>query len=141
MTEGTTLSIGELASEAGVGVETLRFYERKGLVPEPRRSGSGYRQYPAQMVRRVRFIRRAKQLGFTLREIRDLLEMRVDPDRSCADVRSLAHAKLDDVRQKMADLARIEGALTDLAQACRGRGPTSECPILDAMEVKEEETP
>ncbi|MBO6934845.1 MAG: MerR family DNA-binding protein [Deltaproteobacteria bacterium] len=136
MKTGTTLSIGELASEAGVGVETLRFYERKGLVPEPSRSLSGYRQYPAQTIRRVRFIRRAKQLGFTLREIRELLEIRVDPDRSCADVRTLANAKLENVRRKMADLARIEGALTELAQACRGRGPTSQCPILDAMDTE-----
>ncbi|MCA9630402.1 MAG: MerR family DNA-binding protein [Myxococcales bacterium] len=130
----TALTIGKLANAAGVGVETIRFYEREGLLPKPPRKRSGYRQYPPDAVARVMFIRRAKELGFTLKEITELLELRVDPDKSCADVRALAKAKIVDVEQKMADLARIKGALEKLAKACRGKGPTSECPILDAIE-------
>lgn len=131
--ERTTLTIGKLASAAGVGVETIRFYEREGLVPTPPREPSGYRQYPINAVARVMFIRRAKELGFTLKEIAELLELRVDPDKSCSDVRRLAEAKIIDVKDKMADLARIKGALEQLAKACRGKGPTSECPILEAI--------
>ena len=133
MHERTTLTIGKLASAAGVGVETIRFYEREGLVPTPPREPSGYRQYPINAVARVMFIRRAKELGFTLKEIAELLELRVDPDKSCSDVRRLAEAKIIDVKDKMADLARIKGALEQLAKACRGKGPTSECPILEAI--------
>ena len=136
-TEGTSLTIGKLASAAGVGVETLRFYEREGLLPKPPRKRSGYRQYPADAVARVQFIRRAKELGFTLKEIQELLELRIDPDKSCADVRALARAKIVDVEEKMADLGRIKAALANLARACRGKGPTSECPILEAI-AKEE---
>ena len=132
MTE-TTLSIGQLASAADVGVETLRFYERKGLLPEPPRRGR-YRKYPRAAVARVRFIRRAKELGFTLREINELRELRVDPDKSCADVRELARAKIVEVEARLNDLQRIREALEALAHACRGKGPTSDCPILDAME-------
>ncbi len=131
----TALTIGRLASAAGVGVETIRFYEREGLLPKPpRKRSSGYRQYPPDAVARVMFIRRAKDLGFTLKGVSELLELRVDPDKSCADVRALAKAKLVDVEEKMADLTRIKGALERLAKACRGKGPTSECPILDAIE-------
>lgn len=130
----TALTIGKLANAAGVGVETIRFYEREGLLPKPPRKRSGYRQYPPDAVARVMFIRRAKELGFTLKEITELLELRVDPDKSCADVRALAKAKIVNVEQKMADLARIKGALEKLAKACRGKGPTGECPILDAIE-------
>lgn len=135
--EETARTIGKLASAAGVGVETIRFYEREGLLPRPPRKRSGYRQYPPQAVARLVFIRRAKELGFTLKEIAELLELRVDPDKSCADVRALAKAKIVDVEEKMDDLARIKGALDKLAQACRGKGPTSECPILDAIEKED----
>lgn len=135
--EETALTIGKLANAAGVGVETIRFYEREGLLPKPPRKRSGYRQYPSDAVARVLFIRRSKELGFTLKEITELLELRVDPDKGCADVRALAKAKIVDVERKMADLARIKGALEKLARACRGKGPTSECPILDAIEKED----
>lgn len=108
--EEASRSIGELADAAGVGVETLRFYEREGLLPTPPRKRSGYRQYPPDALARVLFIRRAKELGFTLKEIAELLELRVDPDKSCRDVRALARAKILDVEKRMADLARIKGA-------------------------------
>ena len=133
----SALTIGKLANATGVGVETIRFYEREGLLPKPPRRPSGYRQYPPDAVARVMFIRRAKDLGFTLKEITELLELRVDPDKSCADVRALAKAKIVDVEEKMNDLVRIKAALEKLARACRGKGPTSECPILDTIEKED----
>lgn len=131
------LSIGEVAKAAEVGIETVRFYEREGLIAEPPRRHSGYRQYPPDTVRRLRFIRRAKDLGFTLKEIGELLDLRVDPTRSCADVRSLAKVKMADIEARMIDLARIQAALTELVRSCRGGGPTSACPILDALDERE----
>lgn len=128
------LSIGKLARSAGVGVETLRFYERKGLLAKPPRSRSGYRAYPREALRRVLFIRRAKDLGFTLREIAELLSLRVHPRKSCADVRAIARERIADVDARIAELARIKAALERLERACRGKGPTGACPILDAIE-------
>lgn len=136
MATSSSLSIGQLASAAGVGVETVRFYERQGLVPKPPRRRSGYRAYPPETVERVRFIRRAKELGFTLREIAELLALRVDPRTSCADVRALARQKIIDVEAKLAELERIKSALEKLVRACRGRGPTGSCPIIDALDTE-----
>lgn len=127
------MTIGQLARAAEVGVETIRFYERQGLIARPVRPGTGYRRYPAQTVERVRFIRRAKDLGFTLKEIQELLSLRVDPSTTCADVRSIARAKIADVERRMAELDRMRRALDRLARRCRGEGPTSECPILDVL--------
>ena len=131
------LTIGEVAKAVGIGVETVRFYEREGLIAEPPRRASGYRQYPADTIRRLVFIRRAKDLGFTLKEIGELLDLRVDPKTSCAAVRALAKAKMEDIESKMLDLARIQAALTELVRTCRGKGPTSACPILDALDAQE----
>ncbi len=129
------LTIGQLAKRAGVGVETLRFYEREGLIAVPRRApSSGYRQYPPEAVRRVRFIRHAKELGFTLKEIGELLRLRVDPDSTCADVRRQAQAKIADIERRIASLEQMKTALGRLAQRCRGRGPTDECPILEELD-------
>lgn len=128
------LTIGEVAKAAQIGVETVRFYEREGLIAKPPRKRSGYRQYPPDTARRIRFIWGAKELGFTLREIGELLDLRVDPAKSCADVRALANTKIADVQAKMSDLARIQAALKTLARACRGKGPESERPILDALD-------
>lgn len=134
---GQGLTIGEVAKAAEVGIETVRFYEREGLIADPPRRRSGYRQYPPDTVRRLRFIRRAKDLGFTLKEIAELLGLRVDPTRSRAEVRSLAQAKVKDIEAKMLELARIQTALTHLVRCCRGKGPTSDCPILDALDGQE----
>ena len=131
------MTIGEVAKAAEIGVETVRFYEREGLIAEPPRRRSGYRQYPPDTVRRLRFILRAKELGFTLTEIGELLELRVDPTKSCADVRTLARAKMADIEAKMLDLARIQAALAELVRTCRGKGATSDCPILDALDEQE----
>lgn len=131
------LTIGEVARGADIGVETVRFYEREGLIAEPPRRQSGYRQYPPDTIRRLRFIRRAKDLGFTLKEIGELLDLRVDPKRNCTDIRVLAKAKMANVEAKMLDLARIQAALSRLVRVCRGNGPTSVCPILDALDEHE----
>ena len=129
-----TLKIGDVAREAGVGVETIRFYERKGLIDQPSRPGSGFRRYDAQMPRRIRFIRHAQELGFSLREIRDLFYLRVDPNVSCGDVKAKALAKLTEVEQKLASLGRIRETLLAITRSCAGEGPTTECPILDALD-------
>lgn len=128
------MRIGEVASEAGVGVETLRFYERRGLLEEPPRTGSGYRAYGRGAVRRVRFIRRAKELGFTLREIDELLALSCDEGATCADVRRRAEAKVADVEERIRRLAAIRDALVDLAARCHGDAPASDCPFLDRLD-------
>ena len=126
---------GEVAEKAGVNPETLRYYEREELIPTPRRSDGGFRLYDDSYVDRLRFIKRAKDLGFTLAEVKGLLNLRVDDDAMCQDVKAQAEDKLEDVEEKIRDLQRIRDALTRLAEACTGgSGPTSECPILDTME-------
>lgn len=127
------LKTGELAKRVGVNVETLRFYEREGLIPEPPRRVSGYREYPAESVRLIRFIKRAQELGFSLREVRELLALRVEPGTTCADVRHKAQEKVSDVREKIADLQAIERALNSLTASCSGEGPLTDCPILECL--------
>ena len=129
-----SLKTGEVARQAGVNVETLRFYEREGLLPEPPRRTSGYREYPPDTVQRIRFIQRGKELGFTLREIKGLLELRVDPDTTCVELRDRATEKVADVKQKIADLKAIERALRKLINTCSGSGPVDDCPILKHLE-------
>jgi len=128
-----SLTIGKLAQRAGVGVETIRFYEREGLISEPPRRPSGYRDYPLETVARIVFIRRAKNLGFTLKEINELLELRVRPRRNCAQVKRSADAKIADIDGKIASLRRMRRALKDLTRACEKRTPTTECPILTSL--------
>ena len=128
------MTIGQVAKQTGVGIETIRFYERRGLIDEPPRRDSGYRQYSEDVIARIEFIKRAKELGFSLKEINELLSLRVDHDTSCGDVRSRAEEKIADTREKIRELQRIMKALKQLATACTGRGPTGECPILDALE-------
>ena len=126
---------GEVAEKAEVNPETLRYYERENLIPKPPRSDGGFRLYDESYVDRLRFIRRAKDLGFTLAEIRELLDLRVDDGATCRDVRVQAEEKIGEVEAKIEDLRRIRDALTTLADACREQdGPTSECPILDVLE-------
>lgn len=127
------LSIGQVAKQAGVGVETIRFYERRGLIEEPPRGASGYRRYSPEVVSRIQFIKRGKELGFSLREIQDLLTLRVDERTGSTEVRSRAEAKLAEIDAKISDLRRMRKALTTLTAQCRGRGPVGECPILEAM--------
>ena len=128
-----SLTIGQLAQRAGVGVETIRFYEREGLISEPPRRPSGYRDYPLETVTQIVFIRRAKNLGFTLKEINELLDLRVRPRRNCSQVKQNADAKIADIDGKIASLRRMRGALKDLTKACEERTPTTECPILASL--------
>ena len=125
---------GQVAYASGVTSETVRYYEERGLIPPPRRSPSGYRLYGAAYVERIRFVKRAQELGFTLSEAGGLLEVGLDaPDGGCGNVRAEALAKLADVEEKLRDLASIRDALRALADACPGAGPRSECPILDTL--------
>lgn len=128
-----SLTIGQLAQRAGVGVETVRFYEREGLISEPPRRPSGYRDYPPEAVARIVFIRRGKELGFTLKEINELLELRVRPRRNCAQVKRSADAKIAGIDGKIAALRRMRRALKDLTKACEESRPTTECPILASL--------
>ena len=133
----TYLSIGQIAKRTGVTVEAIRFYEKQALLPEPRRSASGYRQYLPAAAKRVRFIQRAKELGFSLKEIYALLSLRDTQDGSCADVKGQALQKVSEIDQKIHDLNRIRSALTALAEQCGGKGDLRECPILDALDENE----
>ena len=133
----TLMTIGRVAQAAGLGVETVRFYERQGLISEPARSRSGYRQYRPETIRRLKFIVRAKALGFTLQEIGDLLDLRGTPGAGCADVQARAEAKLEDIEERIAQLAAMRRVLGELIAQCRGEGPLSDCPILDALTDEE----
>ncbi|MDB5311305.1 MAG: merR1 2 [Gemmataceae bacterium] len=126
-------TVGQVARRFGVGVETVRFYERQGLLEEPARRASGYREYGDDAVAVLRFIRRAKQLGFTLKKIKGLLGLRLDASATRADVRTQASAKIVDIKAKIRDLRRMRDALTRLTAACHGDGPASGCPILEAL--------
>jgi len=128
-----SLTIGQVAKSAGVGTETVRFYERQGLLAEPGRRSSGYRVYDESAVARLQFIRRAKDLGFTLSEIKSLLELRRDPGATAADVRQRARRELGEVEEHIRSLEQIRAALLKLVSQCHGRGPLSKCPIVDAM--------
>ncbi|MBI1355726.1 MAG: MerR family transcriptional regulator [Acidobacteria bacterium] len=128
-------TIGQAARAAGVNVETLRYYERRGLMPEPPRSRGNYRLYPEDSVRIVRFVKRAQELGFTLNEIRELLTLRSGGDEvRCADVRAQASLKLRDIERKIRSLQTIRKALSQLVTQCSGSGPVAACPILEALE-------
>lgn len=127
------MTIGELAAAADVNVQTVRYYERRGILAEPRRTDSGYRQYAAETAERLRFIKRAQQLGFSLEEIQELLELRVDDPSVCAAVEATTRRKITDVEQKIRELERLNRVLQRLAASCRARTPTAECPILEAL--------
>lgn len=138
----STMMIGELARRAGVNVQTVRYYERRGLLPRPQRTPSGYREYSDETADRLRFIRRAQELGFTLTEIEELLVLRLDPHTTAATVKARAEAKIADLDRRIQDLEHIRHALTHLAGQCRGgRGPVGECPLLEALGPLESNAP
>ncbi len=126
---------GEVARRTHIGSETVRYYEQRGLLPKPPRSAGGFRRYDEAYVRRIRFIKQAKELGFTLMEIKELLTLRLDPETDCGDVKHHAEMKLADVTKKIEGLKQIRAALMELTLNCEGRGPVSDCPILDALDV------
>ncbi len=128
------MKIGELARKTGVGVETVRFYERKGLIEQPPRpNGGGARLYPEDVAQRIGFIRQAQDLGFSLRETEELLSLQAIPSSDCADVRDRARAKLDEVNRKIEQLRRIEMALERLIEACPGQGALRSCSIIEVL--------
>jgi MerR family mercuric resistance operon transcriptional regulator len=132
-----SLTISRLAKEAGVNLETVRYYERRGLLQRPPRSASGYRLFPLETARRLRFIRRAQELGFSLTEIRELLSLRVSPNAKSADVRKRAEAKIADIDAKIKSLDSMKTTLRRLTKVCAGCGPIAECPILESLDGEE----
>jgi MerR family copper efflux transcriptional regulator len=128
------LKIGRLAKQVGIGIETVRFYERQGLIEPPPRTDSNYRIYPEEEVARLRFIKRAKSLGFTLNEIKELLFIRHNPNATKADVKDRTLAKIKEIQEKISDLTRIKTALEHLASSCDGHGSLDECPILETLD-------
>jgi MerR family copper efflux transcriptional regulator len=135
--DGASLRIGQAARRGGVGVETVRFYERQGLLDQPPRSDSGYRQYPQEVVSRLRFIQRAKDLGFSLAEIKELISLRLDSTTSAGEVRSRSEAKIADIDERVRDLLRMRGALERLVSSCDAAGSIGDCPILTALDGDE----
>lgn len=134
----TRLSIGAVARKAGVGIDTIRYYERRGLLEKPDRRPSGYRLYDQTVVQRLRFVRQAKQLGFSLDEIGELLSLRLDPSRDCSEVKKTALARLADIEGKISGLQRMRRTLRKVSDACGGKGSTSDCPILEALDSPRE---
>jgi len=126
----STQTIGQVAKQVGIGVETVRFYERKGLIEDPPRSSSGYRQYPGDTVERLRFIRRAKELGFRLDEIGELLGL---GGNACTEVRAVAAAKVTDIEQRIADLDAMASVLRRLVASCDAGIHEEGCPILESL--------
>lgn len=127
-----TISIGQLAASSGVGKETIRFYEREALLPAPQRTASNYRRYPPDAAARLQFIRRAKDLGFTLDEIRELLSLQ-DANGDRAQAKQLAGRKLASIRTRISELMRMETALSDMHARCSGHGPVQGCPIIETL--------
>jgi Zn(II)-responsive transcriptional regulator len=128
------LTIGKVAKSAGIGIETVRFYEREGLIQPLARTESNYRLYSNDGIVRLRFIKRAKALGFTLREIKELLFLRVDPDATKSDVKEQIEEKIDDIKKRIRDLKKIQRTLEALDACCDGHGSADDCPILAALE-------
>ena len=129
------MKIGDLAKRAGVGIDTVRYYEREGLLPQAQRRSSGYRMYDVDDIQRLRFIRRAKALGFSLDDVRELLTL--SDERDIAKVKHAAVRKLGDIEQRIAELERIRAGLHDLIAACPGHGRAETCPILNALSQEE----
>lgn len=131
------LTVGQLAKSVGVNVQTIRYYERRRLLIPTARKPSGYRLYGDEALKRLRFIKNAQGMGFTLREIADLLNLRVTSTARCGDVQKKALAKLQHVEAKMRDLRALTRALRSLVSACRAGQPTERCPILQTLEKQE----
>lgn len=129
-----SLTIGHLAKQSGVNLETVRYYERRGLLPRPPRSAAGYRLFPTEAARRLKFIRRAQELGFSLTEIRELLSLRMSRTTTSAAIRARAEAKIADIEAKIRSLASMKKTLRKLTRVCDGCAPVAECPILESLD-------
>lgn len=130
------MKIGEVSKRVGIGIETIRFYERMGLIDAPRRTASGYRTYAKDDVKRLDFVKKSKALGFTLNEIRNLLSLRLDPNATCEEVKEATTAKIKDIEERIKDLQKMKKALNKLIKACDGLGPAIDCPILDSIDAR-----
>jgi MerR family mercuric resistance operon transcriptional regulator len=128
------LTTGRLARLGGVNLETIRYYEREGLLQKPPRTPAGYRLFPSDTARRLRFIKRAQELGFSLGEIRELLALRMKPGTKREHIRGRAEAKIADIEQKIRSLDAMKKALQKVTDRCDGCGPPSECPILESLD-------
>ena len=128
-------TIGQLAKAAAISVETIRYYERRGLIPQPEKPAEGFRSYPEDTLNRIRFIKRAKELGFSLDEVETLLNI---DEGQCHDVREMAAHKLATIRQKMADLERLANSLDDWMQRCQSTPDNQPCPLIHAL-IKNED--
>ncbi len=128
------LTIGKVAEAAGVKIDTLRYYERQGIIPPPARTHSNYRVYSPETISRVRFVKRAQALGFSLEEIRDLLKLRAAQAGRCEEVRRQAEDKIRELDEKIRSLERMKGALQELVKACSGSGPVIDCPIIESLD-------
>jgi len=137
--DDASIGTGELAARAGVNIQTLRYYERRGLLREPPRRPSGFRKYPEEAMRIVQFIKHAQELGFTLREIDELLQLREDRDRTCAQVRRAAEVKIADIDSKLNRLTAMRGALEVLVRSCRNKRATR-CPLIEALDAHPQRT-
>lgn len=131
------LTRGGVARAGGVNSETVRYYEQRGLLPGAQRLPSGYRAFPPDAGRRIRFIKRAQELGFSLKEIKELLSLRAAPRARCEDVRSRAEAKIGEIEDKIRALRSMRRSLEKLVNECAGEAPASECPILDSLDAEE----
>ncbi|MCZ6566015.1 MAG: MerR family transcriptional regulator [Gammaproteobacteria bacterium] len=128
------LRIGEVANKSHVGVETVRFYEREGLIALPKRNVSGYRQYSESAIKQIQFIQHAKTLGFSLKDIRELIKLKSTRDARCKSIKSTAKAKIADIQEKIDALKRMKMALEPLVAQCKSSDPISDCPILNALD-------
>ncbi len=131
------LTIGAVARAAGIAIDTIRYYEREGLLPVPARRLSGYRDYTPDAVVRLRFIRRAKELGFSLPEIRELLALSADRERGVRGVKQRAEARLAEIERRIRELQRVQRGLKNMIDACPGHGAPERCPILAALSREE----
>ncbi|KAA3611878.1 MAG: MerR family transcriptional regulator [Planctomycetota bacterium] len=127
------MTSGQLAARVGVNVETLRYYERSGILPSPPRTRTNRRQFEPETVERLLFFKRAQRLGFSLAEIRELLSLSTDSEADCAEVRAQASTKLEEVEGRIRDLEAIRRVLKAMVDDCPGSGPTSNCTILAAL--------
>ena len=137
---GTGYRIGEVAKIAGVHVETVRFYERQGIIRQPAKPPMGIRRYSSENINRIRFVKHAQALGFTLHEVKDLLALRTAGSSSCGRVQAQAAGKLKLVQEKLAALQRLEKTLTSFLEECGRpkRSTTEECPVLQALEAEDD---
>ena len=133
------MTIGKLARHSGVSIDSIRFYERKGLLEEPLRTESNYRMYSVNAAQRLRFIKKSQKLGFSLEEIKELLRLSHDASASKADIKQITEGKIADIRVRIQDLGRMLKALKQMDECCDGQGPATECPILKSLAEPEDD--